>query len=188
MLLISVTVLRAEEAVQNGESAAGNKHQKADIENVAIGLSQKTIRQVVSYLNVMLADEYILFTKLFKYHWNVTGMAFGPLHKLFAKQYERVFQNIDEIAERVRALGHKPIGTLTEFIQYANLQEHPKSNPTATDMLANIQGDQETIAYNMRKWSKDIARLGDSITVNLIEEYIKKHEKDAWMVRAHLVE
>ena len=152
-----------------------------------IGVSQEQRKQIANTLNIMLSDEYMLFTKLFKYHWNVTGMAFGPLHKLFEEQYEEVFKHIDNLAERVRALGEWPIGTLSEFKEHSNLQEHPGKNPDDRTMISDLVTDYETVIRHMREAAATIEKSGDIVTANFVEEIIEQHEKGAWMLRAHLV-
>ena len=154
--------------------------------DVNIGITKEQRSQVAYPLRVMLADEYVVFTKLFKYHWNVTGMAFGSLHALFQEQYEQVFSLIDDIAERIRALGELPIGTLSEFSEYSNIQEYPGSNPDASTMLSNLVADYEAMIRYMREQAAAIEAIGDIVTANFIEEIIEKHEKGAWMLRAHL--
>jgi len=152
-----------------------------------IGVSEDARKQIARKLDTMLADEYLLFTKLFKYHWNVTGMAFGPLHQLFEEQYTQVFKVIDDVAERVRALGHWPIGTLSEFQEQSNLSEHPGRNPDAQTMISDLVADYEVIIRNMRDEVDSINELQDSVTANFVEEIIEKHEKGAWMLRSHLI-
>ncbi len=152
-----------------------------------IGVSQENCKQVAHKLNIMLSDEYLLFTKLFKYHWNVTGMAFGSLHEMFEKQYVSAFKKIDKIAERIRALEQWPSGTLSEFKEHSNIQEDPARNPDAQTMVSDLVQDHETIIRNMREEAAAIEKTGDMVTANFVEEMIEKHEKAAWMLRAHLV-
>ena len=152
-----------------------------------IGVPQEQRQEIVKHLNTILADEYALFTKLFKYHWNVTGMSFGSLHQLFEEQYEKTFKIIDKVAERVRALGDWPIGTLQEFKQHSNLDETPGRNPDAQTMISDLVADHETIIQDMRKKVELINKHEDSVTANFVEELIEKHEKKAWMLRSHLV-
>jgi len=151
-----------------------------------IGISQQAQDAVAHRLNIILADEYILFTKLFKYHWNVTGMSFGPLHALFQEQYEELFKIIDDVAERVRALDHMAIGTLSEFQEHTRLQEKPGQNPDAAGMISDLIHDYEQVIRSLRDDIDIINEHNDSVTANFVEEMIEKHEKRAWMLRAHL--
>ncbi|HXG63403.1 MAG TPA: ferritin-like domain-containing protein, partial [Planctomycetota bacterium] len=80
--------------------------------NVEIGLSEKNRAAVSEILNALLADEAVLYTKTRNYHWNVTGPQFNDLHKFFDEQYGELNEIVDDVAERVRSLGGRPIGTL----------------------------------------------------------------------------
>ncbi len=90
-----------------------------------IGIPAQHREAVAELLNALLADEYLLYAKSRDYHWSVTGPIFRDLHKLFEEQYEELNEVVDEIAERVRALGAWPFGTLAEFLKHARLKERP---------------------------------------------------------------
>src|SRR6185503_16333155 len=96
-----------------------------------IGLSDEQRDNVSTLLNALLSDEYVLYTKTRNYHWNVTGPQFNDLHKFFEAQYGELNIMIDDIAERVRALGERPIATLTEFLKAARLKEEPAARLNA---------------------------------------------------------
>jgi len=152
-----------------------------------IGVCEDARNTVSHTLNVILADEFMLYSKLLKYHWNVTGMSFGPLHQLFEDEYTSVFKIIDDVAERVRAIGHWPIGTLKEYQEYTHLEEHPGRNPDAHTMISDLVKDYETIIRAMRSAEKEIDQAGDAVTANFLEDIVAQHEKAAWMLRSHLV-
>ena len=151
-----------------------------------IDLSKEQTEQIARHLNNILSDEYLLFTKLFKYHWNVTGPFFGPLHALFQAQYEELFKVIDETAERARALGEIAFGTLQEFHQHSRLKEHPGTNPKAEEMIADLVHDHEAIIRHLRSDIDVIENLRDEGTVDFLTGLLKQHEKMAWLLRAHL--
>ena len=88
-----------------------------------IGIEDENRKGVVQILNQLLADEYLLYTKTRNFHWNVTGPDFSQLHKFFESQYEELDEIIDEVAERTRSLGEKPVATLKEFLQQARLKQ-----------------------------------------------------------------
>jgi len=156
------------------------------MQKINLGLSDAVREQVSKDLNILLADEYMLYTKTLKYHWNVEGKWFGPLHLLFRQVYEQLFLVIDDIAERVRALGHYSYGTLNEFSSKSSLEEKPGFIPDYQVMIADLVADHETVIRLIRNKIKEFDELGDVGTSNFLQELIVKHEKTTWMLRAHL--
>src|SRR5207245_10941097 len=103
---------------------------------IDIAIPEGARQTVIAILNTLLADEYLLYTKTRNYHWNVTGLQFNDLHKFFEAQYEALDDIVDEVAERVRALGGRAAGTLEEFRKSARLGEEPGVVPAAREMPA----------------------------------------------------
>ena len=135
-------------------------------------------------LTGLLADEYVLYTKTRNYHWNVTGPHFNDLHKLFEAQYDALAEVVDEVAERIRALGASTPATLAEFAKQTRLREHPGEYPDARTMLANLLADHETLARTLRADVETTAGAGDMGTSDFLTGLLEKHEKTAWMLRA----
>ena len=106
-----------------------------------LGLSSDQLKRVVDQLNPLLADEHVLYVRLRNYHWNVTGPNFLSLHELFEEQYGKVQEIIDELAERARSLGGRPIGTLKEFLEHSQLKEQPGEHPAAQEMCRRLLAD-----------------------------------------------
>lgn len=154
---------------------------------IHIGLSDKHLKQVSDHLNILLCNEYALYTKTLKYHWNVEGPLFGPLHELFKQEYEQLLDIVDDVAERVRALGHKSLGTLKEFSAHATIKEDPNQYPDALDMIKALVTAHEIIIKQIREDIDFTAKVNDMGTNNFLCDLIEKHEKTAWMLRAHLV-
>jgi starvation-inducible DNA-binding protein len=151
-----------------------------------IAITDDNRRSVVAILNALLADEYVLYTKTRNYHWNVVGPMFNDLHKFFETQYEALSDVVDEVAERVRALGAPAAGTLTEFGQHTRLKEQPGQHPEATAMIANLLTDHETVIRQLRAdVDTTLTRHGDSGTSNFLTDLMERHEKMAWMLRAY---
>ena len=153
---------------------------------IQIDLTDSARTSVADQLNALLANEYVLYTKTLKYHWNVVGPFFGPLQDLFGKQYEQLAMNIDTVAERVRALGFMAIGTLQEFQEHATIQENPGVNPDANGMIKELLEGHETIIRQMRPIIDLSAQVNDMGTNNFLGDLVEQHEKTAWMLRSHL--
>lgn len=151
-----------------------------------IGLSPNSRQKVVDLLGDIIADQYVLYTKARNYHWNVTGEDFAQYHKLFEDQYSAIDEDIDEVAERIRALGSKTPATLLEFLKSATLKEHPGKYPPAKTMIANLLADNESVIRNLRKRIEICGKAGDAGTEDFLTQLMEKHEKTAWMLRATL--
>jgi starvation-inducible DNA-binding protein len=155
--------------------------------DVNIGIPGDRRQAVVAILNTLLADEFVLYTKTRHYHWNVTGPQFNDLHKFFETQYEALDDVVDDVAERVRALGGRALGTLEELRAAARLGEKPGPAPAARDMLASLLADHEALARALRDdIDVVIERHRDVGTADFLTGLLEHHEKAAWMLRAFL--
>lgn len=108
------------------------------MQSLNIGLSDEQRQGVIGILNANLADFYLLLIKTKKYHWDVVGPQFRSLHELWEEHYLALTQNIDDTAERMRALGGYPVGTAAGFLQLTSLREHPSDLPKAYEMVARL--------------------------------------------------
>lgn len=151
-----------------------------------IGISDKNRKVVVEILNQILADEYVLYTKSLKFHWNVESDNFSELHAFFKEHYEKLLEMADDVAERARSLGGNAFGTLEEFLQHTNLAEEVGKIPDATDMIEDLLTDHETIIQHLRKSLEVCTEHGDAGTSNFLTDLMEKHEKMAWMLRAFI--
>jgi starvation-inducible DNA-binding protein len=142
-------------------------------------------KAVVQALTHLLADSYSLYLKTHNFHWNVTGPMFTTLHTLFETQYTDLALAVDEIAERIRALGAPVPGSFTEFKKLAVVKESigPVS---AKEMIATLVKDQATVAAAARKVIEAAEPGADFATADLGTRRMDVHEKNAWMLRSHL--
>jgi starvation-inducible DNA-binding protein len=150
------------------------------------GLSDKARETLGKTLNALLADAHVLYVKTRNYHWNVTGPHFNDLHKVFEAQYDALAEEIDEIAERGRALGVKAEATLADFLKRARLKEHPGDHPDAKAMILSLLSDHETFARQLRADIAVAEENDDPATADFLTGLVEAHEKTAWMLRATL--
>jgi starvation-inducible DNA-binding protein len=152
-----------------------------------IGIEDTDRQGVVDILNRVLADEYVLYTKSRNYHWNVVGIHFQPLHTLFQSQYEELDEIIDDVAERARSLGGRAAGSMAEFLQLTRLQEAPPKIVPAEVMLSDLTEDHERIIRGLRvSLEMSHEKYNDAGTSDFLTGLMERHEKMAWMLRAHL--
>ncbi len=144
-------------------------------------------RAVVAILNVVLADEFVLYTKARRFHWNVEGRHFSELHALFQDQYEQLAEIIDEVAERARALDGYAAGSLEEYLELTRLDEDNRKRQDAAGMIASLLADHERIVRALRIDLKSCMEdYSDEGTTDFLRGIMQTHEKMAWILRAHL--
>jgi starvation-inducible DNA-binding protein len=154
-----------------------------------IGLSGADRDGVLEILRALLADEYVLYTKTRNYHWNVVGPQFNDLHKFFESQYEELDDVVDDVAERMRALGGWSPGSLAEFLRSTRLGEHPGEIPEPRRMIADLLEDHEALIRSLRADLETVLeRYHDAGTNDFLTGLMERHEKMAWMLRAFLGE
>jgi starvation-inducible DNA-binding protein len=133
----------------------------------------------------MLADSYILYLKTHNFHWNVTGPMFQTLHSMFMVQYTELWNALDLIAERIRALGHPAPGSYKRYAQLSSIKEED-GVPSATDMIRQLVAGQEAVARTARAAFKVADAANDQPTADLLTQRMEVHEKNAWMLRVLL--
>ena len=142
-------------------------------------------QEVAEQLSRLLADSYTLYLKTHNYHWNVTGPMFTTLHTLFEQQYTELALAVDEIAERIRALGHRAPGSYSEFGSLSSVKE-AQGVPKAVEMVEDLAADQARIAARAKQVIAAAEKAGDEASVDLAVQRTQVHEKNAWMLRSHL--
>ena len=141
--------------------------------------------EVVQSLEKLLADSYTLYVKTHGYHWNVTGPMFNSLHTMFEDEYTELALAVDEIAERIRALGAPAPGSYAQFSELTSIREDT-TVPKALDMVAALVEDHTTVIDSARTVVRAAEEAGDDASVDLGVRRIDTHEKAAWMLRSHL--
>lgn len=151
--------------------------------SINIGISEKDRKSVCRGLNKLLADSYLLYLKTQNYHWNVTGKMFRSLHTLFEEQYQELAASVDEIAERIRALGEFAPGSFSTFSRVTSIKEE-NSIPTAEEMIHNLVVGNEAVVTTAREIISLTDDCEDDVTADLLVERMQVHEKNAWMLRS----
>ena len=152
-------------------------------QNVNIGINEPARRDAADGLKRVLADSYTLYLKSRNYHWNVTGPQFVTLHTMFEEHYTELETAVDDIAERIRALGAKAPGSHAEFAAHASIEEETGS-PSAEQMVRQLAADHEAVVRTARNALPTAQGAGDEPTVGLLSDRMAVHEKTAWMLRS----
>jgi len=153
--------------------------------SIHIGLNDKQRGVVINMLNRTLGDTVLLYVKTRNFHWNFEGPQFSELHQLFERQYEQLDESMDEIAERARALGGRAAGSMAEFLKLSRLKES-QGTLSASDMLAELLADHESLIRQLRQDSTMAGENGDAGSEDFLIGLMQAHEKTAWMLRSYL--
>jgi len=137
-------------------------------------------------LSHLLADSYTLYLKTHNFHWNVTGPMFTTLHTLFETQYTELALAVDELAERMRALGVRAPGSYREFAELSTVKDADGSTPSATDMVRTLVDDLATVNAAAKAVFEAAEAAGDQASGDLAVRRMDVSEKNAWMLRSHL--
>lgn len=140
---------------------------------------------IIDKLNALLADYSVLYQKLRNYHWNVRGPMFFSLHAKFEELYTATAMRVDELAERVSALGGRPLSTLAAYLEASRIVEDAEP-PAAEAMVANIRADYETLNAAMKALATEAASGGDTVTEGYATEVVAGQEQTVWMLSAYL--
>lgn len=149
-------------------------------------LPEKLRKQVTSELNQLLADALDLWLQTKQAHWNVRGSSFIALHKLFDEVYERVGEHVDEIAERITALGGTAEGTLQAVTAQTRLEPYPLSLEGEMAHVAKLSMALAAFGSYARESIDRFDRLGDAGSTDLCTQVSRSIDKDLWFVSAHL--
>ena len=152
---------------------------------IDIGIDHDSRREISDGLARLLADSYTLYLKTHNYHWNVTGPLFSTLHAMFEAQYMELATAVDEIAERIRALGFPAPGSYRRFADLTSIEEE-SGVPGAEEMIRRLVVGQETVVRTAREIFPAVDAVNDEPTADLLTQRMQIHEKNAWMLRSML--
>lgn len=152
---------------------------------IDIGIPESQRKEIATGLSRLLADTYTLYLKTHNYHWNVTGPMFTTLHSMFEQQYQELALAVDEIAERIRALGIFAPGSYSRFQELTRIDEETRV-PSAQEMIRQLVLGQETVVRTARDIFPVIEAAHDEPTADLLTNRMQTHEKTAWMLRSLL--
>ena len=162
-----------------------NASPKIDPMKIDIGIAEAERQKIADGLSRLLADSYTLYLKTHNFHWNVTGPMFATLHTLFEEHYTELATAVDEIAERIRALGCIAPGSYQQFAKLSSVEEET-GTPDANGMLRQLVAGQEAVVRTARGVFPVVEAANDEPTADLLTQRMQIHEKNAWMLRSLL--
>ena len=149
------------------------------------GIPESDRQSIAEGLSRLLADSYTLYLKTHNFHWNVTGPMFQTLHTMFEEEYTELATAVDEIAERIRALGHPAPGSYAAYAKLSTVTES-EDVPEAREMVKQLVSAHETVAKTARSVFPAAESGNDEVTADLLTQRMTVHEKTAWMLRSLL--
>jgi starvation-inducible DNA-binding protein len=152
---------------------------------IEIGINEQDREAIASGLSKLLADSYTLYLKTHNYHWNVTGPQFNTLHTMFEAQYTELAAAVDEIAERIRALGIRAPGSYKAFADLTSIDE-AIGEESAEEMIRQLVMGQESVVRTARAAFPAADNANDEPSADLLTQRMQIHEKNAWMLRSML--
>ncbi|AWK87577.1 Dps family protein [Azospirillum thermophilum] len=152
---------------------------------IDIGIAEADRKAIAEGLSKVLADTFALYLKTHSFHWNVTGPMFNTLHTMFMEQYTELWNALDEIAERIRALGYPAPGSFSQFAALASIKEET-AVPKANEMIRQLVEGHEAVARTARAVFPTAEKADDQPTADLLTQRLQIHEKTAWMLRSLL--
>lgn len=150
-----------------------------------IGIPDEARKAIADGLSRLLADTYTLYLKTHNFHWNVTGPQFNTLHQMFETQYTELATAVDEIAERIRALGYPAPGSYSAYARLATVKE-ADDVPSAEEMIRQLAEDQAVVVRTAREVFPIADEVNDEPTTGLLADRMQVHEKAGWMLGAML--
>ncbi len=156
--------------------------------NIDIGIDTADRKKIADGLSRFLADAYTLYLKTHNFHWNITGAMFNSLHNMFEAQYTEQWTALDEIAERIRALGFNAPGSYREFVALSSITEEPGLTDSANwqEMVRQLVVGNEAVCRTARHVLEIADDADDAPTEDLLTQRLQTHEKYAWMLRSLL--
>lgn len=149
------------------------------------GITADDRATIAEGLSHLLADTYTLYLKTHNFHWNVTGPMFQTLHTMFEQQYTELWGALDEVAERIRALGQPAPGSYGAFARLTSIEEE-EGVPEAKEMIRQLVAGHEAVAKTARSIFPAAEAGRDEVTADLLTQRMTVHEKTAWMLRSLL--
>lgn len=148
-------------------------------------LDENKINRMTAMLKVLLSSTFVLYVKTLNFHWNMRGAQFFLYHRLLEEQYKELSEGIDDMAERMRQLGRYSPGSMQEFLENSYIKEE---GPTLSqeEMVRSLVRDNEALEESIHSINHYADTILDQGTSDLLNERIRAHSKNAWLLRSHL--
>lgn len=143
-------------------------------------------KKLTDHLNIHLSDLHLFYTKLHNYHWNIEGSSFFQLHATLEGLYDKVAEELDEVAERILQLGDRPLARLSDYLKHSKLEEAESKGVQAEEIIPVLLKDYEYFIESLKAGIALAEENDDIITGDLLTGSLAEYEKTLWMLKASL--
>lgn len=150
-----------------------------------LGFDKKKTKETIAVLNDLLCNYHVYYQNLRNFHWNIQGQNFFELHAQFEELYNDARLKIDEIAERILTLRHRPLSKISDYLKNSDIKE-PKGTKKDIEMVANILDNHSVLIAKMRTVLEKAGDAGDEGTIDMVGGFLESLEKRSWMLDAWL--
>lgn len=137
-------------------------------------------------LNLYLVNLNVLYRKVQNYHWNVVGKGFFTIHAKLEEFYDKINEQVDDVAERILSIGARPYGTLKDYLELTTIKEAENKEISVHDVLVSVKADFESMLTLVKEIKVIADDENDYGTSAMLDEYISEYEKNLWMLNAYL--
>ena len=141
------------------------------------------MEEMVNKLNEFLADLNVFYRKLQNYHWNVKGKNFFVLHERLEQYYDKINEQIDEIAEHILTLDKQPLGTMKDYLEKTCIEEAKDEKVEHDVVFNNVIKDYETLLKKVTEIKKEADEQNLYATSSIMDDYILEYSKNLWMLK-----
>jgi len=141
------------------------------------------MEKLIQQMKVILATNFGLYLRVHGYHWNIEGSNFPQYHNFLGDLYESIFDQVDPIAEHIRALGAYAPGSMARFMELCDIPE-TTSVPDAMSMFRQLDEDNNRFIIHLRAGIAAAELTGEPAVANFLQDILDKHQKHGWMLRS----
>jgi len=145
-------------------------------------LSSEAVEKISTAVNPLIADAFALYLKTKNFHWHISGRHFRDYHLMLDEQGEAIFNQIDDLAERIRKIGGTTMRSIGQVAKLQTIEDNDEAYVPPREMLRELMEDNKKTVVNMRKAHEIADKYNDSATTSILENFIDEAERRTWFL------
>ncbi len=141
------------------------------------------MEETIKNLNILLSDLNVFYRKLQNYHWNIKGRDFFLIHGKLEEFYDKINEQIDEVAEHILALGGEPLGTLKDYLNITKITEAENKKVDSSYIINEIIKDYSALLQDVKNIKNFADKEEEHKTSALMDDMIEDYSKILWMLK-----